>query len=118
MLRSYIATPYNSGPLIVAENAKNGRTLAKYARLKGFNPLSPTENYNHLSDVVDERKIMELCINLLLLCDCVHFAPNWELSTGARIEHAIATATRIPIILVTHADLVSEKLSWIEKTSW
>ena len=86
----YCASPYNSGPLSLADNITNAQTLAKTANFNNFVPVSPVENFRHLDGEVDERKILELCIELLLSCDALYLAPTWEGSTGARIERRVA----------------------------
>ena len=112
---AYCASPYNSGPLDQATNITNAQTLAKTATHYGFIPVSPVENFKHLNGDVGEREILELCIGLLLSCQCLYLAPNWRVSTGARIEQQVAEAARFPIIEVTLDEIEQAGHTWLTK---
>jgi len=109
----YCASPYNSGPLSLVDNITNAQTLAKTAHFNNFVPVSPVENFRHLDGEVDERKILELCIELLLSCDALYLAPTWEGSTGARIERRVAKAARMPILSITYEEIEEAGFKWI-----
>ena len=110
---AYCASPYNSGPLDQATNITNAQTLAKTAAHYGFIPVSPVENFKHLDGDVGEREILELCIGLLLSCKCLYLAPNWRVSTGARIEQQVAEAAHLPIIEVTLDEIEQAGHTWL-----
>ena len=112
---AYCASPYNSGPLNPATNIINAQILAKTATHYGFIPVSPVENFKHLDGDIGEREILELCIGLLLSCKCLYLAPNWRVSTGARIEQQVAEAARFPIIEVTLDEIEQAGHIWLTK---
>ena len=109
----YCASPYNSGPLSLDDNITNAQTLAKTAQHYGFVPVSPIENFRHLDGEIDEREILELCVELLLSCDVLYLAPTWEGSTGARIERRIAKAARMPIVTLTYDEIEEAGFKWL-----
>ena len=110
---AYCASPYNSGPLNPATNIINAQILAKTATHYGFIPVSPVENFTHLDGDIGEREILELCIGLLLSCQCLYLAPNWRVSTGARIEQRVAEAAHLPILEVTLKEIKEAGHTWL-----
>jgi hypothetical protein len=87
---------YVAGPMLSHGNAyanvRNGILAGESARKPGWHPIIP-----HLDSLVtmvggemELEEIMSLDFGLINRCDAVLFLEDWEQSTGAREEHAIA----------------------------
>lgn len=71
------------------ENAK------RYYEKQGYTVVIPSVLPIGLSNADYAR----ICLAMLDSCDEAAFLPNWEMSPGARLEHAYCTYVQKPILL-------------------
>lgn len=94
---------YIAGPMLSHGNAyanvREGILAGQYAYKRGWHPVVP-----HLDSLVtmvagemDLEHIMSLDFGLISKCDAVLFLEDWEKSTGATEEHAVAKDYGIPV---------------------
>lgn len=57
-------------------------------REEGYEPINPMK-LNHDHDK-SWSSYMRVCIIALCQCDAIYMLPNWESSSGAKLEHYIA----------------------------
>lgn len=57
-------------------------------RAAGYEPINPMK-LNHDHDK-SWGSYMRVCIIALCQCDAIYMLPNWESSSGAKLEHYIA----------------------------
>lgn len=71
------------------ENAK------RYYEKQGYTVVIPSVLPIGLSNA----DYVRICLAMLDSCDEAAFLPNWEMSPGARLEHAYCTYVQKPILL-------------------
>ena len=71
------------------ENAK------RYYEQQGYTVLVPSI----LPIGMESADYARICFAMIDSCDEVAFLPDWEMSPGARLEHAYCTYTQKPILL-------------------
>lgn len=97
---AYVAGPYRASTEWQRErNIRNAENVALWLWKTGYVVICPhknTENFGGAYDLPDETWL-EGGLNILLRCDLVVVAPNWQLSNGTLEEIIFADAHGIPI---------------------
>lgn len=98
MVVVYIAGPFR-GPTAwhVAENVRAAERAGHDVAHLGAMPLIPHANTAHFDGLLDGAFWIAGTAELLRRCDAILMLPTWRESSGARGEHEIAKAERIPI---------------------
>ena len=93
--RKLIYTAGKVTGLPYGEVALKFKNVQTYLEMQGYHVINPT---NLCSADMDWQLAMRLCIRALTTADAVYMLPCWQNSTGAKLEHELATKLGIEII--------------------
>ncbi|MBP2656228.1 MAG: hypothetical protein H6Q73_3797 [Firmicutes bacterium] len=95
MKRVYIAHPLRGN---VTENIQQATDIClKYARQGEVIPLSPLHAFQFLDITGDQVKAMQMCFELLAMCDELWIHGPWWTSEGCQAEICFAGCRDIPV---------------------
>jgi len=102
MKRVYIVHPFQGKE----ENKKKIEDVCKLLADLGHVPISPVHAFSFLDDNIpkEREKALELCVNLLAVCDVACVCGDWVRSKGCRKEVEAAYRYRLPVV---HLDVLS-----------
>lgn len=94
-----MAKIYIAGPMSGLPNFNRDAFNLEALRLQslGHVALNPAI----LPDGLEQHECMAICIEMVKMADQLVLLPNWERSTGARAEHAMAIKLGKPVILTS-----------------
>lgn len=103
----YIAGPFRAKTAWgVAQNVRAAEVIALEVARAGHMPLCPHTNTAHFHGECSDAFWLDGTMELLRRCDCVVLTPDWQTSTGARLERAEAERLGIPVYLSTDLDRI------------
>lgn len=105
----YIAGPFR-GPnhWAVEQNIRRAETLALEAWRLGCAVICPHTNTRFFDGAADDKIWLDGDIEIMLRCDAVLLTDNWQQSSGAKAEVAVARDAKIPVLLS-----LQELQSWL-----
>lgn len=93
-MKIYIAGKVTGEP--IHEVTMKFGNAQKEIEQKGHEAVNPLAVVNDWHKPWDEA--MKLCIKALVYCEGIYFLPDWQESTGAKLEYFIAEALGISIV--------------------
>lgn len=96
---AYVAGPYRDsrGQWFVHQNIESARKIAAELWARGYAVICPHSNTAHFDGVCDDQAFLDGLIDIMLRCDLVVLAPNWQNSSGTRTEINAANQSGIPV---------------------
>lgn len=87
----------------IQTNVMAAMTIGLEVWRMGAAALIPHANTMFFQNAAPDQVWLDGDLALLAKCDAVVMTPDWERSTGARVEHAFAQAHGIPVFYTTAA---------------
>lgn len=104
-MRVYIAGPMSGYPKF---NYPAFHEAESELRDAGYIPVNPAKDHqvsedgDDFAEGVTYQDCLREALQALLTCDGVALLPGWELSTGAKLEHHVATVLGLDVRLVEY----------------
>jgi hypothetical protein len=96
---AYVAGPYRDsrGQWFVHQNIESARRVSAELWARGYAVICPHSNTAHFDGVCDDQSFLDGLIDIMLRCDLVVLAPNWQNSSGTHAEIDAAKQSGIPV---------------------
>lgn len=104
MKKVYIIHPFQG----LDENKRKIAEICRKVLAKGYFPISPVHALSFLDDTIPEEraKALELCLDLLGMCEIAFVFGDWANSVGCRQEIIKARRRGIIVVFVVDFDTI------------